>query len=191
VTSDDAQLVRGCLAGDESALRMFVDRFQNLVFGICLRMLGHRQDAEDVSQEVFLRAFRSLHQWDFVRPLQPWLLTIAANRCRTQLTTRIRKVQPLLPAELPANPDRNHSDLAEEIDRALAELREEYRLCFILYHANELPLGEISQIVGSPEGTIKTWLFRARRELAELLRSRGVAPLAEQAARSTASGSNE
>ena len=186
MTSDDAQLVRDCLAGDESALRMFVDRFQNLVFGICLRMLGHRQDAEDVSQEVFLRAFRSLHQWDFVRPLQPWLLTIAANRCRTQLTTRIHKVQPLPPAELPANPDRNHSDLAEEIDRALAELREEYRLCFILYHANELTLAEISQIVGSPEGTIKTWLFRARRELAELLRQRGVAPLPEHAARSSA-----
>lgn len=179
MTADDAQLVRECLAGNEPAVRLFVERFQNLVFGLCLRMLGHREDAEDVTQEVFVRTFRSLHRWDSARPLQPWLLTIAANRCRTQLSTRARRAQPLPPGEVPAPSDRSQPDLAEELDRALAELREEYRLCFILYHANDLPLAEISQIVGAPEGTIKTWLFRARRELAERLRHRGLAPFPE------------
>jgi RNA polymerase sigma-70 factor (ECF subfamily) len=177
VSADDGKLVRRCLAGDATSLRAFVERFQNAVFGLCLRMLGHRQDAEDISQEVFLRAFRSLKSWDSQRPLEPWVLTIAANRCRTLLSTRARKVQPLPENELPGSPEKSGADLGEELNRALAKLREEYRLCFELYHVQELPLAEIAEIVGSPEGTIKTWLFRARRELATYLRDRGLSPV--------------
>jgi RNA polymerase sigma-70 factor, ECF subfamily len=173
--TDDKELVQACLADDTSALAEFVRRFQSAVFGVCLKMLGHREDAEDVSQEVFLRAFRALHQWDSMRPLMPWLLTIAANRCRTWLSRRpTRLVSMEVVEELPGQahlPER--SDLAEELQRALKELREDYRLCFILFHYNELSLTEISRIVGSPEGTIKTWLHRARRELALGLQRRG------------------
>ncbi len=176
MSADDLQLVGKCLAGDAAGLRAFVERFQNLVFGLCLRMLGHRHDAEDVTQDVFLRAIRSLHHWDGERPLEPWLLTIAANRCRTALTTRKRKVRSLV-AEDPAAPQPTQLDLGDELELALATLRDEYRLCFTLYYAQELSLAEISKIIGSPEGTIKTWLYRARRELAQFLRDRGVAPV--------------
>lgn len=180
MAADDAELVRRCLADDATALRAFVERFQNAVFGLCLRMLGHRQDAEDIVQEVFLRSFRSLKSWDSSRPLEPWVLTIAANRCRTLLTTRARKVQPLPENELPGNAEKSGTDLGEELNQALATLRDEYRLCFVLYHVQERPLSEIAEIVGSPEGTIKTWLFRARRELAEFLRNRGLSPVPHQ-----------
>ena len=62
-----------------------VDRFQGQVFGLCYRMLGHRQDAEDVTQESFSRALRSLKSWDNQRAFRPWLMAIAGNRCRTWL----------------------------------------------------------------------------------------------------------
>jgi len=91
VNEDDAAQVRSCLDGNTEAMRAFVARFQSSIFGLCFRMLGHRQDAEDVVQEVFVRAFRSLHQWDPERTLKPWLLTIAANRCRTFLSKRARR----------------------------------------------------------------------------------------------------
>ncbi|MGQ0636040.1 MAG: RNA polymerase sigma factor [Planctomycetaceae bacterium] len=178
--SEDGELVRGCLAGEAGFLRAFVDRYQSAVFGLCLRMLGHRHDAEDVSQEVFLRAFRGLRKWDPGRPLKPWLLTIAANRCRTWLARRKTRD---LPSEFGADvcdPRTTGSSLhlAEELQKALENLREEYRLCFVLYHQNELSLAEIAQIVESPEGTVKTWLHRARKELAAHLQRKGFAPQA-------------
>jgi RNA polymerase sigma-70 factor, ECF subfamily len=176
--SDENELVLGCLACDGNAQGAFVQRYQSAVFGLCFRMLSHREDAEDVSQEVFLRAFRNLRQWDPQRPLTPWLLTIAANRCRTWLSNRRRRDLPAEFAENIADPaaDRPRLDLAEELQLALDALREDYRLCFILYHLNELSLAEIAEVTGSPQGTIKTWLHRARRELAEHLERRSIVP---------------
>lgn len=177
VTSADAVLVQRCLAGDEGGVRAFVEKFQRRVFGLCYRMLGHREDAEDVSQDVFLRIFRNLHRWDSSRPLMPWMMTIAANRCRTALQQRARVPAPMefVDSDVSDNPA-DHSDLAEELQLALETLREEYRVCFVLFHQQELGCAEIGEILDCPEGTVKTWLHRARRELAESLRRRGVAP---------------
>lgn len=178
MVDEDGDLVRGCLAGEAAGLRAFVERFQGAVFGLCYRMLGHREDAEDVAQEVFLRAFRGLKRWDATRSLKPWLLTIAANRCRTMLSQRARKPRPSEFAGEVAAPSSTSppGDLAEELQLALDNVREEYRLCFVLYHVHELSLAEIGEMLGCPEGTVKTWLFRVRRELADSLRRRGVAP---------------
>lgn len=179
---DEAELVRECLAGEPAGLRAFVARFQSMVFALCFRMLGHRQDAEDVVQEVFIRAFRSLHQWDSSRPLKPWLLTIAGNRCRTMISTRPRTrllsiiTDPETDSSAASSATDCPQDLAEELQKALEQVRPEYRLCFILHHQDELNLAQISEIVGAPEGTIKTWLFRVRQELASHLRRRGIEP---------------
>lgn len=176
MSDDDAALVRRCLDGDELAMRAFVEKYQGAVFGLCYRMVGQREDAEDVAQEVFLRAFRSLHRWDSQRPMKPWLLMIAANRCRTALEKRSR--QPLsseyvahLAAEEETSPP---GDLAEELALALDKLREEYRLCFVLFYQQELSCAQIGEMMDCPLGTVKTWLHRARRELAEHLKRRGV-----------------
>ena len=82
---DDATLVRRCLRGDDAAVRRLIEQFQDAVYGLSVKMLGHRQDAEDVTQEVFVRVFRSLRGWDATRPLKPWVLMIAANRCRPKV----------------------------------------------------------------------------------------------------------
>src|SRR5262245_52781890 len=91
VTADDAALVRRCLRGQPDAMRGLIERFQSEVFGLCVRLLTHRQDAEDVTQETFLRVFRSLRRWDSNRPLRPWVMGIAVNRCRTAITRRVRR----------------------------------------------------------------------------------------------------
>ena len=178
VVEDDALLVRRCLAGDESGMRSLVERFQGLVHSLCYRMLGHRQDAEDVAQDVFLRVFRSLHRWDAVRPLKPWVLAIATNRCRTALEKRGR--QPVAADQVvsfAASPASSRGrELAEELQQALECLREEYRTCFVLFYRQELSCAEVARVLGCPEGTVKTWLHRARRELAEHLQRRGIVP---------------
>src|ERR1700692_3933680 len=91
VSVEDAGLVRRCLRGESDAVRALVDRFQTDVFAVCLRMLHPRHDAEDVTQEVFLRIFRSLRRWDASRPLKPWIVGITVNRCRTWLTQKARR----------------------------------------------------------------------------------------------------
>ena len=84
-TDDLKALIRRCLAGDQAAMLALVERFRGQVFGLCYRMLGHREDAEDAAQETFVRVLKNLHRWDADREFQPWLLAIAGNRCRTAL----------------------------------------------------------------------------------------------------------
>src|SRR5579871_2591219 len=91
VAADDVSLVRRCLRNEPAAVRALVERFQGEVFGLCVRFMRHRHDAEDVTQEVFLRVFRSLRRWDSARPLRPWILGIAVDRCRTWLSQRGRR----------------------------------------------------------------------------------------------------
>jgi RNA polymerase sigma factor (sigma-70 family) len=176
---DDPALVEALRAGDPQAPRLLIERYQGVVFGLCYRMMNHRQDAEDVAQETFVRALRAMAGFDAERPIRPWLLEIAANRCRTALARRGRRptltiAEPAAeladPRAGPADPD----DLAGEIERALNELRPEYRLVFVLFHEQNLSYDEIAQAVTRPVGTVKTWLHRARAELAEYLSRRGV-----------------
>jgi len=165
------------LAGDEVAMVELMEQYQGQVFGLCFRMLRHRQDAEDATQDVFVRVFRSLHCWDSQKDFKPWLLAIAGNRCRTLLANRMRRMATSdLADELPdPTPDRQGvRQLAEEVDRALAGLRPEYREAFVLFHEQQLSYIEISEVLACPVGTAKTWVHRARRELTGVLRRRGV-----------------
>lgn len=164
------------MSGDESAMQRFVQRFEGLVFGLCLRMLGRREDAEDVVQDVFLRTFRSLHCWDAKRPLTPWLAAIAVNRCRTALDRRSKLPASVLMPEQVAAPRPGTSELSEELNLALDQLRPDYRRCFEMFYGRELSIAEISERLGVPQGTVKTWLHRSRKELAEHLQRRGVLP---------------
>ncbi len=174
---DVRKLVARCLKDDQAAVAELVARYNHQVFGLCYRMLGQRQDAEDVSQESFVRAIRGLGGWDSRRDFAPWLLAIAGNRCRTLLAARGRRpratfaVDELADARPDVEPARN---LAEEVDLALAGLRVEYRQAFVLFHDQQLSYAQIAQTLDCPLGTVKTWVHRARRELVERLQKRGV-----------------
>lgn len=177
--SDDVrELVQRCLAGDEPAMVALVDRFKGQVFGLCYRMLGNRQDAEDMAQEAFVRALRNLHRWDSSRDFRPWLLAIAGNRCRSLLATRNRRPSSLglIEDDLPAPSAETDEgrQLQEEVDRALKRLRPEYQQAFLLFHEQELSYAEIGEMLQRPVGTIKTWIHRARHEIARHLLDRGV-----------------
>jgi RNA polymerase sigma-70 factor (ECF subfamily) len=174
----DAELVRRCLTGDPASCRELVARFQSDVFAMCQRLLSHAHDAEDVTQEVFLRVFRSLNRWDKTRPLRPWVLTIAVNRCRTWISRRATR--PELADYLHETPDHrpadDSSEMRTEIRAAVDSLRDEYREVFVLFHEHGQSYEEIGAVVERPVGTVKTWLHRARLELLERLRTRGLVP---------------
>jgi RNA polymerase sigma factor (sigma-70 family) len=176
VLGDDVLLVRRCLRGDTTAMERLVEEHQAGVFGLCLRLLHHRHDAEDVVQEVFLRVFRSLRRWDKRRPLRPWIMGIAVNRCRTWMTQRARRPEPVdYLHETASGPAADEaSELAREIQAAVRDLRPEYRNVFALFHDQGLPYEEMAQALRKPVGTVKTWLHRARLEVLDRLRKRGM-----------------
>lgn len=176
MSADDTALVRRCLRGDAEAVRALVDRFQAEVYGLCVRLLNHRHDAEDVTQEVFLRIFRSLRKWDCTRPLRPWIMGIAVNRCRTWLAQRARRPElaDYLHETAAAPPADDSAELVSEIQAALRQLRPDYRSVFVLFHEHGHPYEEIAEALGRPVGTIKTWLHRARLEVLDYLRRRGM-----------------
>lgn len=172
-------LVARCLAGDQSAMLALVEGFRGQVFGLCYRMLGQRQDAEDAAQETFVRVLKNLHRWDQTRQFEPWLLAIAGNRCRTALSSRKRRpvAEPSVEWVADDAPDQRAAQhLAEEVNLALFQVRDEYRQAFVLFHEQELSYAEIAAAMEVPLGTVKTWVHRARRELIDHLRVRGALP---------------
>lgn len=176
--SDDADLVRQCLKRDAAAVRRLIERFESDIFGLCVRMLNNRHDAEDVAQEVFLRVFRSLHRWDEARPLRPWIMGITVNRCRTWLTQRARRpeLHENIQDAAASRMEDESVELAREITAALGILRPEYRAAFVMFHEQGRPYDEIAEALRRPVGTIKTWLHRARTEMLKRLRERGMVP---------------
>lgn len=171
-------LVDQCMKGDQSAVSEFVQQFRNQVYLLCYRMLGEHHEAEDMAQETFLRVLRNLDRWDRRRPIEPWIMTIAGNRCRTHLAQRNRR--PIAAETQDHIEDHRGTDqrgelLAEEVQLALDNVREEYRQAFLLFHEQQLSYGEIAEQLNCPLGTVKTWVHRARRELVQRLIHRGVA----------------
>ena len=175
------RLIARCLDGEQSAMLELVDRYKGQVFGLCYRMLGHRQDAEDMAQEAFVRVLRNLHRFDPERGFEPWLMAIAANRCRTLMATRMRRpaASPLVEHLGDDEAHNNHAaaNLAEEVSLALDQIRDEYRRAFLLFHEQEMSYAEISEALDCPLGTVKTWVHRAAarpdRTIAEAGSARG------------------
>lgn len=176
MVEDHAELTRRCLAGDADAVRTLIEACQRPVFALCVRMLSQREDAEDVAQETLVRVIRYLKTWDSSQPLFPWVLTIAANRCRTALARRGRMSVTGDLTTVAAEPEDSLPDWKEELDLALSRLPAHHRLCFVLYYEQELSIAEIAVIQSVPEGTVKTWLYRSRKQLADALRERGCDP---------------
>lgn len=168
-------LVSRYLKGHQSAFNELFSRYQGMVFGLCLRMLGHRQEAEDAMQDTFVRVANSLKHWDHERSFEPWLLTIAGNRCRTLLAKRFRrpKVSSLaFPVEDMSPDEQSAAHLAEEMSRVLQQMRPDHRQAFLLFHQHQLPYQDIADRMNVPLGTVKTWVHRARQELVEQLQQR-------------------
>lgn len=182
----NAALVQRCRDNDEAAFATLVCRYQSLVFGVCMRMLSHRQDAEDVTQETFSRLVRYLDRWDAQRPLEPWLIAIAGNRCRSFLARR-RSWQSLSAAEEPTSESTREAQAAEslreEVRLAMTALPQRQRVAFELFHERSLDYAEIARRLGCPIGTAKTLVHRARHRLMDRLREREV--VAEGGTRAT------
>ena len=190
--ADDASLVRRCLKDDPDAFRFLVERYQAEVYGLALRILGRAEDAEDLAQETFLRAFRALGRYDPTRPFGAWLHTIAARLCidhhRRNRAKFVSLTQPeegtageerTIELEDPADrPDEEveKSELARRLDTLVQELPPDSRTAILLRHQQDLPYEEIARVLGVPIGTVKARIHRARIMLKQKLLAQGDVP---------------
>lgn len=188
----DAQLVERALGGDQDAFRQLVGRFQAPVYNLLARMLRHPALAEELAQETFLRAFSHLHSFDPRYRFASWILRIAHNLAVDAMRRKAPEELPLDPPDPPAQARMQaalvdprsddaarrleQDDVGRALERALARLRPEYRRLLVLRHHQELSHEEIAAMTGLPVGTIKSYLHRARAEMARHLTAAGWGP---------------
>jgi RNA polymerase sigma-70 factor (ECF subfamily) len=170
----ERELVRLAQRGDADAFGQLVTRHQQAVFNVTYRLTGNRQEAEDVAQQAFVRAYRALNRFDEERPLGPWLYRIAANTALNWIKRR-RPEAALVQEELlpdPAPGPEAQLIAAEQSARlraAIAALPPHYRVAIELRHFQGLSYQEMSAALDAPLSDVKSWLFRARRRLQRVL----------------------
>jgi RNA polymerase sigma-70 factor (ECF subfamily) len=170
----DRDLILDTRRGNAAAFGELVIRHQTSVFNVCYRILHERADAEDMSQETFLRAHARLHSFDVERPFGPWIRRVAANVCLNHLESQ--KVTVELDDEKDADESQNPQgrlevrERSEQIRAALASLPVNYRTVIELRHYQELSYDEIASELKIPLSDVKSNLFRARKLLAEKLK---------------------
>ena len=185
---DWSQVVRHCMDGDSGAWAELVRTHHRRVYGLCYRFTGNPADAEDLTQDVFLKIYSNLASFDLTRgSLQVWITTMTRNllvdnfrRTRNQRATgsldegwdgsdELRPVDRLVSEGPSPHESAAQKELSKMVQDALAKVSVELREAVILRDLQDLDYKEIAQVLGIPEGTVKSRISRGRAELARLL----------------------
>ncbi len=175
--TDDREAVRSCLDGDVKSFELLVEKYQGVVYNIALRMVRNPEDAEDISQAAFLKAYEKLGTYRESFRFYSWLYRIAVNEALnfldrqkryTRLDERIEDPRQALDA---ASEVRERD---ERIQEALMELKPDHRVVLILKHFEDFSYEEIGAILDITEKRVKSRLFTARQILREVLVKKGI-----------------
>ena len=175
--NEDLSLVENTLQGDKEAFGQLVKKYETMVFNLAYRMVGSREEAADMAQEAFLRAYRSLSTYRAEFKFSTWVCRIASHACIDHL--RRQRVQ-TLPGEdlerlagdgdgLSPHEEYEQTETAGIIKQAIASLPEKYRLAILLRYAEDMTYEDIALALDMPLGTVKTHLRRARLMLKDRL----------------------
>ncbi len=178
--NDDHALVEKILNGDMRAFELFVEKYKKLISHIVFRMVHNVEDREDICQEVFVKIYRNIGSFQFSSKLSTWVATIAYNNSVNYLQKR---KEPLFDDFMPeagqieiadenipsAEENTEKNDIARLLQSEIGKLTGIYRVIITLYHLDEMSYNEIVEITGLPEGTVKSYLFRARKMLKDRL----------------------
>ena len=172
----DARLIEVVRQGDTDVFGELVDRYERRVMRVVLRFVDDFELARDLTQDVFLRAFQRLHQFDASRRFGPWLFRIAVNLTLDHLRRQKRRGWWKLfsegPSDRPMDPaesdPRNHLELRQEVQATLEQIPEKYRTVLVLRDLENFPTSEIAAIMDRKEATIRWRLVEARNRFQRL-----------------------
>jgi len=183
-------LAERLLRGDRTAFRELVEAFKKRIYGLAYEIMGNQADAEDVSQEVFMKVYRSIGTFQRDAKLSSWIYRIAVNTAIDH--SRKKPFFPAAfrespegaaardggpePAALSPGPEQEAESrlLRRMIERALDKVSEREKNVFLLRHYHDLKLKEIAEVLGISEGSVKSYLFRVIKKLQKELRSPGI-----------------
>ncbi len=180
------------IEGDKVAFGKLIEAFQGPVYNLAYRMLNNSGEAEEAAQEAFIRAWTKLDMYDPKRKFSTWLLSITSNYCIDQIRKRRALLlsideplppHPALTSDKAKGPEAQmaSSEQQDLVQGLLQELPEEYRTAVILRYWQEMSYEEIAETTGSTISAIKSRLFRARKQLAEISIEKGILPTAVMA----------
>ena len=171
----DKALVDAVLSGNSQALRDFIKRHERLVSHMVARLVDDKSDREELCQDIFLKAYEKLGEFNFQSKLSTWVATIAYRHGVNHLRKRKMKW-----ADLPEDADHwnfvapenlatsvEEADMETVIRKNIERLPSQYKVVLTLYHIDNMNYNEIGDATGMPEGTVKNYLFRARHLLKE------------------------
>ena len=180
MSATDQEIVEAVLAGDQHRFSELVARYQGPIVNYVYRMLGHYEDAVDLSQDVFLKSYSALGSYRPKYPFSAWLFRIARNAAIDEMRRRRLSTVPLdepvetaegtmgreIAGEAPG-PEQEYLDgeFRDNLERAVTKLPEKYREPLVLRHAAEMSYEQIAEALELPLGTVKTRIFRAREAL--------------------------
>lgn len=173
--ASDYELINTCLSGRQDAFAVLVTRYKKLVYNVIYNCTGGHGEADDLSQEVFLRAYRSLNRFNPDYRFATWVIKIATNVCRDWLHRK--KHEPATAEglagvrDIRSDPEERYMEHEElgRIRKAISELPEKYRIPVVLFHQQGLSYKELEEILQQPETIIKNRLYRARLMMKEKL----------------------
>jgi RNA polymerase sigma-70 factor (ECF subfamily) len=176
--ASDDELVAQCKDGNDDAFAALVTRYRARVFGMILRTVGDRTRAEDLAQDVFLRIHRGLAYFQGRAKFSTWAYRVTMNVC---LQERQRPQRIEVPVEEPGDEDHaprelgvtdsafDRLELRERLEKALAQLPDNYRLLVAAHYLRDVQYEELAEAFGLPLGTVKTQLYRAKKQLREIM----------------------
>lgn len=185
--TEDVKLIKKALAKDQSAYDKLMKKYYNLIYNLVYRMIYKKEDAEDLTQEAFIKAFNSLHKFDNQFAFTTWLFKIATNNCidylrKKKLSTfsidkEIDSEEDDLKIEIPDRENLPDSSIIKTqrkkiINEAIDSLPEKYKKVIILRHTEERDYEEIARILKIPLGTVKAHIFRGRELLYKYLKDK-------------------
>ena len=180
--ADEKALLERSAAGDLTAFNPVVEKYRSRAYYYALSLMRNEQDALDLSQDAFAKAYRSLDKFDCSRPFLPWFLRMLRNLCFNALDKRKRQpalpgpqegvlTLQLIPSSVP-HPDAQmmRQEQADKVRAALLELSSEHREAIFLRHFEDMAYEQIATVLDVPVGTVMSRLFNGRRKLAQILK---------------------
>jgi RNA polymerase sigma-70 factor (ECF subfamily) len=166
----DATLATAAASGDRRALEVLLERHADRVHAICRRVVTNPEDALDATQEALIAVARGIGNFDGRSAFTTWLYRVATNAALDELRRRARRPVPLdEPPERPSPSAEGAVDARLDVDRALAEVPDEFRTAVVLRDLADLDYPEIAAVLDVPVGTVKSRIARGRRALREIL----------------------
>jgi RNA polymerase sigma-70 factor (ECF subfamily) len=172
--NDDDYYIKKTLEGDSNSFSVLVERYQNMVFALALKMLKHREESEEVSQDTFIKVYKSLSKFNGESKFSTWIYRIAYNTCLDRIKKNSKYNNNVEINEITSNEISHTESIFDSLEnkersiivkQCMDKLPEDERIIIHLFYFEELNLKEIVEIVSVTEGNVKVKLFRARKKL--------------------------